>query len=61
MVSLPHCSWASLPEAAYEYKMPILSPETDNLLFLNQQKRDFFSMKQCADAYADLGAARLRS
>ena len=36
---LPHCSWASLPEAVYQYLVPILLPVTDNLLFLNQRKR----------------------
>ena len=27
------------PEAVYQYLVPILSPETDNLLLLNQRKR----------------------
>ena len=37
---LPHCSWASLPQAVYQYLVPILLPVTDNLLFLNQGKRE---------------------
>ena len=37
-----HCSCTSLPEAVYQYLVSILSPATvtDNLLFLNQQKRE---------------------
>ena len=26
LLSYPHCSWASLPEAGYQYLAPILSP-----------------------------------
>ena len=33
-------SWASLLGAVYQYLVPILLPETDNLLCLNQQKRE---------------------
>ena len=33
------CSWASLPEAVYQYLVPILLPVTDTLFFLNRQKR----------------------
>ena len=28
-LSYPHCSWASLPEAGYQYLAPILSPLTE--------------------------------
>ena len=28
-LSYPQCSWASLPEAGYQYLAPILSPLTD--------------------------------
>ena len=38
----PRCSWASLPLAAYQYKVSILLPVTDNMLFLNQGKREYF-------------------
>ena len=34
--------------AVYQYLVPIHLPITDNLLFLNQQKRENFSMKECA-------------
>ena len=40
--------------------MPILLPVTDNLLFLNQQKRDFifpFSLKNVPDVRIDCAAA----
>ena len=30
------------------YLMPILLPVTDNLLFLNQRRRECFSTKECA-------------
>ena len=43
-----HCSWASFLEAVYHDQVPICSPLTDNLLFLNQQKRESFSMKESA-------------
>ena len=34
-------------QALYLYEVPILSPVTDNLLFLNQLKREIFSTKEC--------------
>ena len=42
----PHCSWASLPVAVNQYKVSILLPVTDNLFFLNQRKREYFSSCQ---------------
>ena len=49
-VSYPHCLWASLPEAVYPYLVPIVSLETDNLLFLNKQKREInFPRKKRVD------------
>ena len=57
-VTKPHCSCrASLPNADYQYLVPILSPVTDNLLFLNQRKSysDKHSTKECAgNARVDL-------
>ena len=50
----PHFSWASLPVAVYQNKVSILLPVTDNLLFLNQQKREYFSIKTCAGCEATL-------
>ena len=44
----PHCSWASFPVAAYQYTVSILLPVTSNMLFLNQRKREYFSIKICA-------------
>ena len=38
-VSYSQCSWASLPEAGYQYLAHIFSPLTDKCSFLNQQKR----------------------
>ena len=35
-----------LPETFYQYLVSILSPVTDSLLFLNQQKMDIFSTKE---------------
>ena len=37
---------ASLPETVYQYLVPILSPVTDNLLFLNQWKREIFYLER---------------
>ena len=37
--------------------MPILSLVTDNMLFLNERKGEFFSKKDCADGKVDLGTA----
>ena len=48
----PRCSWASLPPAAYQYKVSILLPVTDNMLFLNQGKREYFSIKTCTGCEA---------
>ena len=31
-----------LPEAGHQYLVPLLLPVTDNLLFLNQRKREKF-------------------
>ena len=42
-----HCSWASIPGEFYQYLVPILSPVTDNLIFLNQPKRFFFQKRIC--------------
>ena len=47
-VTLPHCCLTSLPEAAYQYLMSILSPVTDNLLFSVE------SALQSANAYENL-------
>ena len=33
-------AWTRLLEAVYQNEVPILSPVTDNLLFLNQRKRE---------------------
>ena len=35
-------------ETVYHHLEPIFSPVTDKLHFLNQQKREKFSMKECA-------------
>ena len=40
------------PEAVYQYQVPILSPQIDNLLFLNQRKREIF-----LDVRVELGTA----
>ena len=48
----PYCSWASLPLAAYQYKVSILLPVTDNMLFSNQGKREYFSIKTCTGCEA---------
>ena len=48
----PHCSWASFPVAAYQYTVSILLPVTGNMLFLNQRKREYFSIKTCAGCEA---------
>ena len=48
----PNCSWASFPVAAYQYKVSILLPVTDNMLFLNQRNREYFSIKTCAGCEA---------
>ena len=47
----PRCSWASLSLAAYQYKVSILLPVTD-MLFLNQVKREYFSVKTCTGCEA---------
>ena len=52
-----HLYSASLPEAVYQYQVPILSPVTSDLLFLNQWKRDFFPRKNVQDARFYLGTA----
>ena len=59
-VTLPHCSWprASLLEAVNQYLVPILSPVTDNMLFLNQQKGELFYPP---DAMDDLGTAAYKA
>ena len=36
------------PEAVYQYLVPNLLPVNDNLVFLNQWKRESFSRKECA-------------
>ena len=41
-----------LPHAVYQYLVPILLPETDNLLFMNQQNRE-----NVTDASVNLGTA----
>ena len=59
MVSfLTTCSRASLPEAVYQYLVPILLAETDNFLFLNQRKREIiFPRKNVPGARVDLRTA----
>ena len=46
-VTEAHCSWGRFLEAFYQDLVPILLLVTDKLLFLNQQKTDKFSMKEC--------------
>ena len=64
LISYPHCSWASLPEARNQYLAHINSPLTDNCL--NQRKREngrrnnFMtksSRKDVPDARIDRGAS----
>ena len=45
MVSYPN---HTVPGHVYQYQVLILLPVNDNLLFLNQQKRDFFYHEECA-------------
>ena len=47
-VTEPHCSLASSSEADYQNLVSILSLVTDNLLFLNQRKREQISTKECS-------------
>ena len=35
-ISYPHCSWASLPEAGYQYLAHILSPLTDGCKLMTE-------------------------
>ena len=57
MVSYPHCSWTSLPEAVYQYLVYILSPLKT---ILNQLKRknglrNIFMIKSSQKNVTDMG------
>ena len=49
-----------LLEAVYQYLVPILWPETDNLLFLNRGRGNKFSNKNVPNARVDRGTACIR-
>ena len=55
-------SWASLPDVIYQYYVLILMPVTDNLLFLNQRKREIFPPKNVVpDERVYLGTAAYKA
>ena len=52
----------SLPEAVYQYLVPILFRATDNLLFLSKRKREInFPRKNMLEARVHLRTACIRS
>ena len=40
-LSYPHCAWASLPEAGYQYLAPIFSPLTENALLESAEEEEW--------------------